>query len=135
MSIGDLARQSGIAASAIRYYEAIGLLPPPARVGGRRVYDDGAMARLTAIRFAKEAGFTLAEVRQLVRGFAGERWTALATKKLAEIDATAARLEVARRMLRGVVACGCFDLEECGRRILAARAAPRRSGRSHRRSR
>lgn len=115
MTIGQLSRRTGIAASAIRYYEEGKLLPPPARVNGRRVYDDDAVARLTVIEVAKDAGFTLAEIRQLVHGFTGERWKRLAERKLAEIDATAKRLRMMERLLRALLECGCFELEACGR--------------------
>ena len=60
MTIGEVARQVGIATSAIRYYEEIGLLPPPARVNGRRRYDWSAVQRLCVIEYAQQAGFTLA---------------------------------------------------------------------------
>lgn len=117
MTIGELSRRSGIPASAIRYYEDIELLEPPERRGGKRVFDETSLTRLTVIQFAKNAGFTLAEIRQLVRGFEGERWKRLAEKKLAEIEATATHLTVMRELLRTVVRCGCIDLDECGRLI------------------
>lgn len=115
MTIGELSRRSGIAPSAIRYYEEEGLLPPPVRRSGRRVFDDDAAARLQFIRTAKEAGFTLAEIRQLVRTFKGERWRRLARRKLEELDLAAERLRVMRRLLTRLLDCGCFDVEECGR--------------------
>lgn len=120
MTIGELSRKSGIAASAIRYYEDAGLLPRSERRSGRRVYDDDALARLEVIQVAKDAGFTLAEVRQLVQTFRGERWKRLAQRKLAELDFAATRLKLMQAMLRRLLDCGCFDLEECGR-VLAAR--------------
>jgi len=73
------------------------------------------VARLTVIHVAKEAGFTLAEIRQLVRGFGGERWRTLATRKLAEIDQVASRIELMRSLLQNLLRCGCFDIDECGR--------------------
>ena len=123
MTIGELARRTGLATSAIRYYEEVGLLPPPARRGGQRVFDERYVPRLVAIQFAKDAGFTLEEIRQLVRRFQGERWKALAQRKLEEIESAAARLKMMRALLLGVIECGCFDLEECGKRIATSSAS------------
>jgi DNA-binding transcriptional MerR regulator len=67
MRIGQLARQSGIAPSAVRYYEHLGLLPPPERMAsGYRSYGDDTLDRLTFIRSAQAVGLTLAEVRQVL---------------------------------------------------------------------
>ena len=69
LTIGQLARASGTAASAIRYYESVGVLPTPKRLNGRRVYDEVALELLRAISVAKAAGFTIRELRILFRGF------------------------------------------------------------------
>jgi DNA-binding transcriptional MerR regulator len=67
MRIGELARRSGLAASAIRYYEHLGLLPEPERTAsGYRSYPVAALDRLTFIRSAQAVGLTLAEVRQVL---------------------------------------------------------------------
>ena len=121
MTIGELSRRSGIASSAIRYYEDLGLLAASERRGGKRVFDESSLTRLTVIQFAKDAGFTLAEIRQLVKGFDGQRWKRLAEKKLLEIEATSARLKIMRELLATVVECGCIDLDACGRLITRRR--------------
>ncbi len=59
LTIGQVALKAGLRASAIRYYEAQGLLPPAPRHGGKRVYDASILVRLSAIDLAKTAGFTL----------------------------------------------------------------------------
>lgn len=117
-TIGEIARQTGLRPSAIRYYEGVGVLPPPQRVNGRRRYDDAVLARLNLVRMAQEAGFTIAEIRQLAEGFtadtpASERWRTLATAKLAEVDALIARAESMRRVLAQALTCGCLRLEDC----------------------
>lgn len=67
MRIGELARRSGLAASAVRYYEQLGLLPTPERTAsGYRSYADDTIDRLTFIRSAQAVGLTLAEVRQVL---------------------------------------------------------------------
>ncbi len=118
MGIGEVARRSGITASAIRYYESLGLLPEPPRVGGKRRYDASVLEWLSLIALAREAGFTMAEIKRLVTGFVpgtrpAARWQELATRKLAEIDAMVERAERMRAVLRVSLDCGCFRLEDC----------------------
>ncbi len=69
LTIGQIAAASGFAASAIRYYESVGVLPIPERRNGRRLYDEAALDLLRAIRVAKAAGFSVAELRIMFRGF------------------------------------------------------------------
>jgi DNA-binding transcriptional MerR regulator len=67
LSIGDLAQQTGVKVPTIRYYESIGLLPSPSRSGGnRRQYDERAVARLKFIRHARELGFEVDAIRELL---------------------------------------------------------------------
>lgn len=91
LTISEVARQVGLRASAIRYYEQIGLFPPAKRIDGRRRYDTTELYRLAIIQRARQLGFTLDEIRRLFFGFhnvtrASERWQALSRKKLAELD-------------------------------------------------
>ena len=123
-SIGEVGRQAGLAPSAIRYYERLGLLPKPARAGGKRRYDASVLEWLSLIALAREAGFTMAEVKRLVTGFTpgtrpAARWNELATRKLAEIDAMVARAERMRAVLHVALDCGCFRLQDCSA-LLAA---------------
>jgi MerR family redox-sensitive transcriptional activator SoxR len=129
LSIGEVARRSGIAASAIRYYEGLGLLPEPRRTGGQRRYDASILDWLALIALGREAGFTMAELRELVTGYRpgtkpAARWAALATRKLAEIDAMVARAERMRAVLRVALDCGCFRLEDCGPLLAMSAGAP-----------
>ena len=118
MSIGEVGLLAGLAPSAIRYYEQLGLIPRPARSGGKRRYDASVLEWLSLIALAREAGFTMAEIKRLVTGFTpgtrpAARWQELATRKLAEIDAMVARAERMRAVLRVALDCGCFRLEDC----------------------
>lgn len=118
MSIGELAEQAGLAASAIRYYERRGLLAAPERAGGQRRYGREALETLGAIALAKRAGFSLAEVEHLFRGFdasvtSSARWRQLAAAKLAELDRRAAEIEQMRELLRRGLRCGCITLDDC----------------------
>ena len=119
MSIGEVGERSGLQPSAIRYYERLGLLPRPPRVGGKRRYDASVFEWLSLIALAREGGFTMAEIKRLVTGFTpgtrpAARWQELATRKLAEIDAMVARAERMRALLHIALDCGCFRLEDCG---------------------
>ena len=65
LAISDVARVFGLRSSAIRYYEQIGILPPPMRKNGQRRYDKSALFRLAVVQRARETGFTLEEIREL----------------------------------------------------------------------
>jgi MerR family transcriptional regulator, mercuric resistance operon regulatory protein len=68
LAIGELSERTGVNIETIRYYEKIGLVPPPARTeGGHRAYEDAHVARLTFIRRARGLGFTLDELRSLLK--------------------------------------------------------------------
>lgn len=67
LKIGDLARRTGISVETVRYYERIGLMPPPGRTAGNyRAYDKGHLERLNFIRHARGLGFEIAEIRSLL---------------------------------------------------------------------
>jgi MerR family redox-sensitive transcriptional activator SoxR len=122
MTIGEVAKRSGLRASAIRYYERAGLLPKPARWSGQRRYDSSILARLAVLRRAKNCGFTLDEARQLFNdsGRPSERWQRVAQTKIVELDALMERIKGMRELI--VRRCQCADLDECGRRILASKS-------------
>lgn len=118
LTIGEVARRAGLNPSALRYYERIGLLPAPARVSGQRRYDGDVLTRLAIVRMAREAGFSLAEVRTLVSGFpegtpAADRWREVATRKLPEVEAMIRRLDTVRQVLIESLACDCLTLDAC----------------------
>src|SRR2546430_10148516 len=69
LSIGEVARQAGLAASALRYYERAGLLPAPPRRSRQRRYTEAVFGRISLIRLALEAGFTIGETRLFLSGF------------------------------------------------------------------
>src|SRR5262249_22927033 len=92
VTIGEVARGSGKAASAIRYYEEIGLLPEPLRVGARRRYEPEVVRKLAVIETAQRAGLTLDEIRLLLEaspddGAATDRLREVAERKLPELAA------------------------------------------------
>jgi DNA-binding transcriptional MerR regulator len=118
LTIGQLARRSGFNASAIRYYEEQGVLPDPDRVGGQRRYTEDAVRRLGIIDVAKQAGFSLAEVRVMLTAAddgapASEQLRALSLRKLPELGALIERAEAMRRWLTVASSCGCESFEAC----------------------
>jgi MerR family redox-sensitive transcriptional activator SoxR len=119
MTIGDVARRTGLATSAIRYYERIGLLPAAARDHGRRRYGDAVLPRLALVAFAQASGFTLREIRELFAS--GKPYSTKmrekAQDKLAEVDELIVRAQTMKALLRTALRCNCMDLEECGRRV------------------
>ena len=118
LSIGEVGRRAGLKASAIRYYEDRGILPEPQRVGGQRRYTPDTVDRLAIVDVAKQAGFTLGEVRELLTATddgdpAGEQLRALAQRKLPEVDAVIRRAEAMRRWLTTATGCTCDTLDVC----------------------
>lgn len=115
LTIGEVARQAGVAATALRYYEQIGLVPEPARLGGQRRYDDSILARLEVIALCKAAGFSLEEIQLLFADDAPGRPVsrALAEAKLAEIDARIASLARARAVIEWGMRCTCPSIDSC----------------------
>jgi MerR family transcriptional regulator, redox-sensitive transcriptional activator SoxR len=118
LSIGQVAAKAGVNASAIRYYERHRLLPEPERVSGQRRYTDETVQRLGIIDVAKQAGFSLDEVRVLLASTdqgapAHEQLQALAARKLPEVDALIERAQTMRQWLTAATACGCDTLDVC----------------------
>ncbi len=123
MTIGELARKSGLRASAIRYYEKLGLLPVAARDGSRRRrYAARALERLAIIRFAKYVGFGIAEIRRLLDGFEGrpppQRWRQMALRQLEQVDLMIAQANTVRGMLNNSLDHKCPHLVERGEALL-----------------
>ena len=122
LSIGEVARRAGIATSAIRYYESEALLPNPERRSGRRVYEESVLERLRVIDLAKRSGFSIAEIRHLLGGFStdtppGERWRAMASSKLHELEERIAEAERMRALLEVVVHCECPSFSDCSKAL------------------
>ena len=118
LTIGEVAREAGLRTSAVRYYESVGLLPSPRRVNGQRRFHHDVVRLLRTVRFAQQAGFTVAEIRTLFHGFGADvppsdRWRQLATRKLDEVEALVARAERMRRALKTAMRCGCLRIEDC----------------------
>jgi MerR family redox-sensitive transcriptional activator SoxR len=118
LGIGEVARRAGIRPSAIRYYEEVGLLAEPPRVGGKRRYDEGVIRCLANIEDAKRAGFTLAEMRSYFECSRTQEdaqgcHRALVRRKLVEVEGAISRLLEARTLLEAALRRKCGSVEEC----------------------
>lgn len=118
LSIGTLARRTGTKVQTVRYYEQIGLLPEPGRTeGGQRRYGDDDLDRLSFIRHARQLGFTLDAIRELLDlsdnpGRSCADVDRIAQRQLKEVDVRIARLEALRKELQRM-------LGECSRDTVA----------------
>lgn len=108
LSIGDVARRTGISASAIRYYERLSLLPTPLRRGGRRCYASSVVPRLLLIAAGRRAGLPLRDIRALLEAAASraELGSAL-TEVAARVEHRIASLARAADFLKAASRCGC----------------------------
>jgi len=126
LAIGDLSRRTGVKIPTIRYYESIGLLPEPARsAGGQRRYGAAHLRRLAFVRHARDLGFEIDAVRELLAMAAdpqrgcGEAH-AITRAHLADVEDRIARLEALRLELRSLLACANGTVADC--RIIEALA-------------
>lgn len=117
---GALAARTGCHLETIRYYERVGLLPPPPRSpAGYRLYDADLLKRLNFIRRSRELGFTVKEIRSLLRLVDGRKFTCAQVERLArdhvhEIERKIADLKKYRRVLETMAAqCGGETVPEC----------------------
>ena len=132
LSIGEVARRAGLRTSALRFYEKSGLLPAPPRKSRQRCYNEAILGRIYLIQLALEAGFTVAETRTFLSGFAADtppakRWRALAERKLQELDTLMKRVERMKQLLEMGFRCGCPRLEDCESLLLAEKCEQERT--------
>ena len=118
LTIGEVARRAGVATSAIRYYESIGLLPEPERESAQRRYDESVIGKLAFVGVAQSAGFSLDEIKELVEGVDDREGMAapmrsLSARKLDEVEALLERTKAMKGWLEVAKECGCATPEEC----------------------
>lgn len=116
--IGEVARRSGKAPSAIRYYESVGLLAEPERISGRRRYPAEVVRSLAVIDTAQRAGLTLDDIRLLLEASAAdadavEQLREVAERRLPVLREAIARAELVREWLEQAADCCCPTLETC----------------------
>ncbi len=114
LPIGAVADSAGVAVSAVRYYDEIGVITATARVGGKRRFDPDTVGRVSFIRRAQEAGFSLEEIRTILDDAQGG-WHDLVEEKLAELSERRDRLDTMIAMLGEIRDCGCEVVASCPR--------------------
>jgi MerR family redox-sensitive transcriptional activator SoxR len=127
LTIGELAKRTGVATSALRYYEELGLIPAPVRVSGQRRYPEPAVGLVGLILLLQDVGFSLRESKALLasRTQGAEGWRSLAHRKLADLDEQIAKAQTAKEAITHGLACPYDDFTTCpkGASIVAARLA------------
>lgn len=120
LTIGELAARSGVAASALRFYERKGLIHAERTANGQRRYARATLRRVAFVRAAQRVGLTLEETREALESLPTERtpnradWQRLAKGWQVRINERIAELERLRDDLTGCIGCGCLSLRRCG---------------------
>jgi len=119
LTIGALSERTGVATSALRYYEAEGLLHADRSEGGQRRYARDALRRVSFIRVAQQVGLSLEEIRESLASLPDGRtpnqrdWERLSNSWRPRLDEQIAMLERLRDRLDGCIGCGCLTLKVC----------------------
>lgn len=119
LTIGDLARRTGLSVSAIRFYEERGLVQSLRTAGNQRRFLRGEIRRLSFILIAQKLGLSLGEIEQALAGLPQGRnpnardWAQISEGIRQRIDAQIAQLEKVREDLTGCIGCGCLSLTKC----------------------
>ena len=119
LTIGTVAKRAGLNTSHIRFYERVGVLPQPVRVGGQRRYREEILHRLSIIDVAQRAGLSLDEIARLTgpesrSADASRHIRALADEKLPRIDALIVRAQAVKHWLEVAQHCDCESVDVCG---------------------
>jgi MerR family redox-sensitive transcriptional activator SoxR len=119
LTIGEVARRSGVASSALRFYEERGLISSERAGSGHRRYPRPVLRRIAFIVFAQRVGLTLEEIGEELVKLPGDRaptrrdWSRLSSKWAARIDERIAELERLKLGLTECIGCGCLSLDRC----------------------
>jgi MerR family redox-sensitive transcriptional activator SoxR len=119
ITIGDLARRSGVAASALRFYEAQGLISGARTAGRHRQYPRHVLRRVSFVRAAQAVGLSLTDIAQALSGLPDGRtptkadWEHLARSWQPLLDARIAAMVALRDRLSACIGCGCLSLKAC----------------------
>lgn len=129
LSIGDVAERSGVAVTALRFYENNGLISSTRTAGNQRRYHRGVLRRLAVIQAAQSVGFTLAEITEMMAQLPVdpmpdvEHWEQLSTSWRIRLEDRITTLEQLRDQLDSCIGCGCLTLAHCALVNPADRAA------------
>lgn len=119
LTIGELARRSGVATSALRFYEQKGLIASERTSGNQRRYSRSMLRRVAVVRAAQAVGLSLSQVRSALNSLPDSRtpnkrdWARLSRSWQKDLDARIAELVALRDELGGCIGCGCLSLRTC----------------------
>lgn len=119
LTIGELALRSGVAHSALRYYEQLGLIHATRTSGNQRRYQRSELRRVAFIRIAQQVGLSLDEISEALSSLPEERtptkadWARLSRRWRSRLDEQIGLLERLRDRLTGCIGCGCLSLQRC----------------------
>jgi MerR family redox-sensitive transcriptional activator SoxR len=119
LTIGELSRRSGVAPSALRYYERLGLIRAVRTGGNQRRYERAELRRVAFIRISQQVGVSLDEIREAMSSLPESRtptradWAALSARWRGRLNERIAFLERLRDDLTGCIGCGCLSLQRC----------------------
>ena len=119
ISVGALARRTGLAISAIHFYETRGLVKPQRTGAGHRRYQRSDIRKLSFVKIAQELGFPLSDIVAQLSVLPDNRaptradWTRISKSFRRDIDARIERLTLLRDKLDGCIGCGCLSLRRC----------------------
>ena len=119
LSIGDLAARTGLAVSAIRFYEEKGLIHPVRNNGNQRRYGRADIRRLSFVMIAQKMGFALSRIQELLADLPNHKaptkadWSRISHTFRAELDSRIETLTMMRDRLDGCIGCGCLSLQSC----------------------
>ena len=119
LTIGQIADRTGLAVSAIRFYEDQGLVHPDRNAGGQRRYERADIRRLSFVMIAQRLGFTLSEIRAQFAALPEGRtptkadWSKISRRFGKQLDARIEGLTALRNRLDKCIGCGCLSLQQC----------------------
>ncbi|EPC03274.1 hypothetical protein L861_17175 [Litchfieldella anticariensis FP35 = DSM 16096] len=119
LSVGEVAKRSGLAVSAIHFYETKGLIKSRRNAGNQRRYTRDVLRRVAIIKVAQRTGIPLASIREALHTLPdgrtpnSEDWRHLSAQWKAELDDRIERLTKLRNQLSGCIGCGCLSLDDC----------------------
>ena len=120
LSIGDLARRTGLSVSAIRFYEKKGLITPDRNAGNQRRYEGSDIRRLSFVLIAQQIGLSIEQIKNVMASLPAGRtptkadWTKIRRRFRETLDQRIAMMQRMRDNLDGCIGCGCLSLKVCG---------------------
>jgi DNA-binding transcriptional MerR regulator len=115
LSITEVGEATGLASSALRFYERNGLIEPTGRAGGKRVYDDDVVWRLALVDIYQQAGFTIGEIGTLLDAEGPETWRTMAKAKLVELEEKIRFASEAKALLEHTLQCPDPTITGCAK--------------------